>query len=49
MIFLEGGRDQMLVSCAIQFSDSYNENLFSYVNNIPTGRAAPTKSASARR
>ena len=37
VIFLEGGRDQMLVSCAIQFSDSYNENLFSYVNNIPTG------------
>ena len=37
VIFLEGGKDQMLVSCAIQFSDSYNENLFSYVNNIPTG------------
>ncbi len=37
VIYLEGGRDQMLVSCAIQFSDSYNESLFSYVNNIPTG------------
>ncbi|MGI6688194.1 MAG: DNA gyrase/topoisomerase IV subunit B, partial [Christensenellales bacterium] len=37
VIYLEGGRDQMLVSCAIQFSDAYNESLFSYVNNIPTG------------
>jgi len=37
VIFLEGARGQMMVSCAIQFSDAYNESLFSYVNNIPTG------------
>ena len=37
VIYLEGSRDQMLVSCAIQFSDAYSESLFSYVNNIPTG------------
>lgn len=37
VIYLEGVRDQMMVSCAIQFSDAYSESLFSYVNNIPTG------------
>ncbi|MDD4080019.1 MAG: DNA topoisomerase subunit B [Eubacteriales bacterium] len=37
VLYLEGARDQMMVSCAIQFSDAYSESLFSYVNNIPTG------------
>jgi len=35
-IFFEGFKDNMFLSVAIQYTDSYNENLFSYVNNIPT-------------
>lgn len=37
VIYLEGKRDEVLFSCAIQLTDSYNENVFSYVNSIPTG------------
>ncbi len=36
-IYLEGARDDILFSIAIQYTDSYTENVFSYVNNIPTG------------
>ncbi len=37
VILLEGIRDNTLTQVAIQFTDSYTESLFSYVNNIPTG------------
>lgn len=36
-IMLEGSKDGVNVSCAIQYTDSYTESLYSYVNNIPTG------------
>ena len=36
VIYLEGTRENLMLSCAIQFTDSYSESLFSYVNNIPT-------------
>ncbi len=35
-IYLEGARDEVLFRVAIQYTDSYTENVFSYVNNIPT-------------
>jgi len=36
-IFLEGERDGVKCQVAIQYTDDYTDNLFSYVNNIPTG------------
>ena len=36
-IYLEGARDDVIFRVAIQYTDSYTENVFSYVNNIPTG------------
>lgn len=36
-IYLEGAKDDILFRTAIQYTDSYTENVFSYVNNIPTG------------
>ena len=36
-IYLEGIRDDTIFRVAIQYTDSYTENVFSYVNNIPTG------------
>ncbi|MBQ9195686.1 MAG: type IIA DNA topoisomerase subunit B [Clostridia bacterium] len=36
-ILLEGKRDDILCSVAMQYTDSYTESVFSYVNNIPTG------------
>lgn len=36
LIYLEGKRDTTLCRCAIQYTDGYTENTFSYVNNIPT-------------
>ena len=36
VILLEGTRDSLMMQAAIQFTDSYTESLFSYVNNIPT-------------
>ncbi|MDD3214590.1 MAG: DNA gyrase subunit B, partial [Eubacteriales bacterium] len=36
-IYLEGSRDDIQFRIAIQYTDSYTENVFSYVNNIPTG------------
>ena len=36
-IYLEGTREDVIFRFAIQYTDSYTENVFSYVNNIPTG------------
>ncbi|NLI21361.1 MAG: type IIA DNA topoisomerase subunit B [Clostridiales bacterium] len=36
-IYLEGSREDIQFRVAIQYTDSYTENVFSYVNNIPTG------------
>ena len=36
-IFLEGSREGTICRVAIQYTDGYTENVFSYVNNIPTG------------
>ena len=36
MITFSGERDGVRLRAAIQYTDSYNENLFSFVNNIPT-------------
>lgn len=35
-IFLEGERDGVYISLAMQYTDSYAETTLSYVNNIPT-------------
>ena len=35
-IFLEGERDGIFISLAMQYTDSYAETCLSYVNNIPT-------------
>ncbi len=35
-IYLEGNKDDVIFRVAIQYTDSYTENVFSYVNNIPT-------------
>lgn len=37
IISLEGGRDDFFFRCAFQLTDGYTENMFSYVNSIPTG------------
>ncbi len=36
-ILFEGQKEGMMLRVAIQYTDSYTENLFSFVNNIPTG------------
>ena len=36
IISFEGEREGVRLRAAIQYTDSYNENLFSFVNNIPT-------------
>ncbi len=35
-IYFEGEIDDTFVSVAMQYTDTYTENIFSYVNNIPT-------------
>ncbi len=35
-VYLEGSRDDVMVRAALQYTDSYTESFFSYVNNIPT-------------
>ena len=35
-IYLEGAEKDIIFRVAIQYTDSYTENVFSYVNNIPT-------------
>ena len=36
IIYLEGEKDGIFARIAIQYTDSYTESIFSYVNNIPT-------------
>ncbi len=36
IIHIEGEKDKVLVEIAMQYHDGYNENIFSYVNNINT-------------
>ncbi|HHU79235.1 MAG TPA: type IIA DNA topoisomerase subunit B [Clostridiales bacterium] len=36
VIYLEGERDDIRAQIAIQYTDSYTESIFSYVNSIPT-------------
>ncbi len=36
VIYLETERDDIAIEVAIQYNDSYNENVFSFVNNINT-------------
>ncbi len=36
-ILLEGKKDDVVCAVAMQYTDGYTENIFSYVNNIPTG------------
>ena len=35
-VYIEGEVDETAISVALQYTDSYTENIFSYVNNIPT-------------
>jgi len=35
-IYIEGLRDEVEVECAIQYNDGFNENMFSFVNDINT-------------
>jgi DNA gyrase subunit B len=35
-VYIEGERDNTPIELAFQYSDTYNENIFSYVNNINT-------------
>lgn len=35
-IYLDGERDGVYMKLALQYTDTYNESIFSYVNNIPT-------------
>ena len=36
IIYAEGSKDKVIVELAIQYTDSYNENIFTFVNNINT-------------
>ena len=36
--YLEGSKEDIIFRAAIQYTDGYTENVFSYVNNIPTVR-----------
>ncbi len=35
-VYIEGSKDDTLVEIALQYNDGYNENLFSFANNIDT-------------
>ena len=35
-VYIEGKSDLVTLACAFQYTNSYTENVFSYVNNIPT-------------
>lgn len=36
IIYTEGMKDKVIVELSLQYTDSYNENIFSFVNNINT-------------
>jgi len=36
VIYIEGEKEGIFIHTAIQYTDSYTESIFSYVNNIPT-------------
>lgn len=36
IIYTEGKREKVMVELSLQYTDSYNENIFSFVNNINT-------------
>lgn len=36
IVYAEGEKDKVIVEIALQYTDSYNENIFSFVNNINT-------------
>lgn len=36
VVYIEDMKDEYIVEAAMQFNDSYNENIFSYANNIDT-------------
>lgn len=36
VIYFEGSKDEYVVEIALQYNDGYNENLFSFANNIDT-------------
>ena len=36
IVYTEGNKDKVIVELAMQYTDSYNENIFSFVNNINT-------------
>lgn len=36
IIYTEGKKDKIIVELSMQYTDSYNENIFSFVNNINT-------------
>jgi DNA gyrase subunit B len=36
VIYIEGKKDDYIVEVALQYNDSYNENIFSFANNIDT-------------
>ncbi|MDR3050606.1 MAG: type IIA DNA topoisomerase subunit B [Oscillospiraceae bacterium] len=37
VVVFEGKRDDVIARVAFQYADAYTDNVFSYVNNIPTG------------
>ncbi len=37
VVTFEGKRDDVIARVAFQYNDTYTDNVFSYVNNIPTG------------
>ena len=47
-IYIEGKREDVIFRAAIQYTDSYTENVFSYVNNIPTGEGGSHETLQGR-